>query len=40
VRLAKALGVELVTFEGAGHVLESERVDEIVDLMVRHFGGR
>jgi 3-oxoadipate enol-lactonase len=40
VRLAKALGVELVTFEGAGHVLESERVDEIVDLMVRHFADR
>lgn len=37
VRLAKALGVELVTFEGAGHVLECERVDEITDLMVRHF---
>jgi len=39
VRLAKALGVELVTFEGAGHVLECERVDEITDLMVRHFAG-
>ncbi len=37
VRLAKALGVELVTFEGAGHVLECERVDEITDLMKRHF---
>lgn len=37
VRLAKALGVELVTFEGAGHVLECERVDEITTLMVRHF---
>lgn len=37
VRLAKALGVELVTFEGAGHVLECERVDEITELMVRHF---
>jgi len=37
VRLAKALGVELVTFEGAGHVLESERVDEISQLMVRQF---
>ena len=40
VRLAKALGVELVTFEGAGHVLECERVDEITDLMVRTFAGR
>lgn len=39
VRLAAALGVELVTFEGAGHVLESERVDEIAALMVRHFSG-
>ena len=37
VRLAKALGVELVTFEGAGHVLECERVEEIADLMVHHF---
>lgn len=34
VRLAKALGVELVTFEGAGHVLECERVPEIVDLIL------
>jgi pimeloyl-ACP methyl ester carboxylesterase len=40
VRLAKALGVELVTFEGAGHVLECERVDELADLMVRTFSGR
>lgn len=37
VRLAKALGVELVTFEGAGHVLECERVEGIVDLLRRHF---
>ncbi|HUP84040.1 MAG TPA: alpha/beta hydrolase [Acidimicrobiales bacterium] len=37
VRLAKALGVELVTFEGAGHVLECERVLEITELMKRHF---
>ncbi|MDQ3107092.1 MAG: alpha/beta hydrolase, partial [Actinomycetota bacterium] len=37
VRLAKALGVELVTFEGAGHVLECERVAELTDLMKRHF---
>lgn len=40
VRLAKALGVELVTFEGAGHVLECERVEAIVDLMRRHFVNR
>ena len=39
VRLAKALGVELVTFEGAGHVLESERVESIVELMRCHFEG-
>lgn len=39
VRLAKALGVELVTFEGAGHVLECERVLEIAELMKRHFEG-
>jgi pimeloyl-ACP methyl ester carboxylesterase len=38
VNLAKKLGVELVTYEGAGHVLESERVDEVVDLMRRVFG--
>lgn len=37
VRLAKALGVELVTFEGAGHVLECERVQDVVELMRRHF---
>jgi len=37
VALAKTLGVELVTFEGAGHVLECERVTEISDLMKRHF---
>lgn len=37
VRLAKALGVELVTFEGAGHVLECERVLEMAELMKRHF---
>jgi 3-oxoadipate enol-lactonase len=40
VALAKALGVELVTFEGAGHVLECERVEDIVDLMRRHFADR
>ena len=37
VQLAKALGVELVTFDGAGHVLECERVLEIAELMKRHF---
>jgi 3-oxoadipate enol-lactonase len=37
VRLAKQLGVELVTYEGAGHVLEVERVLEITELMKRHF---
>ena len=40
VQLAKALGVELVTFEGAGHVLECERVLEITELMKRHFESR
>ena len=40
VRLAKALGVELVTFEGAGHVLECERVVDIVDLLRRPFADR
>ena len=39
VRLAKALGVELVTFDGAGHVLECERVEAMVDLLRRHFAG-
>ena len=37
VALAKSLGVELVTFEGAGHVLECERVLPIVELMRAHF---
>jgi 3-oxoadipate enol-lactonase len=37
VALAKALGVELVTYEGAGHVLECERVLELTELMKRHF---
>jgi 3-oxoadipate enol-lactonase len=40
VRLAKALGVELVTYEGAGHVLECERVVELAELMRRHFADR
>ena len=33
VNLADKLGVELVTYEGAGHVLESERADEVAALM-------
>lgn len=37
VQLAKQLGVELVTYDGAGHVLECERVLEIVELMKGHF---
>lgn len=37
VNLARKLGIDLVTYEGAGHVLESERVDEVVDLMRRTF---
>jgi pimeloyl-ACP methyl ester carboxylesterase len=37
VNLAKKLGVELVTYEGSGHVLESERVDDVVALMRRVF---
>jgi pimeloyl-ACP methyl ester carboxylesterase len=40
VQLAKALGVELVTFEGAGHVLECERVLELAELMKRVFSVR
>ncbi|HEV7887290.1 MAG TPA: alpha/beta hydrolase [Acidimicrobiales bacterium] len=37
VRLAKKLGVELVTFEGAGHALEFERPAEVAALLARHF---
>ena len=37
VRLAKRLGVELVTYEDAGHVLECERPREIAELMRSHF---
>ncbi|HEX7166100.1 MAG TPA: alpha/beta hydrolase [Acidimicrobiales bacterium] len=37
VLLAKRLGVELVTYEGAGHVLECERPAEMADLMRSHF---
>jgi 3-oxoadipate enol-lactonase len=37
VNLARKLGVELVTYEGAGHVLESERADEVAELMRLHF---
>ncbi|MGI8793600.1 MAG: alpha/beta fold hydrolase [Acidimicrobiales bacterium] len=40
VNLAKHLGVELVTYPGAGHVLESERATEVADLMRRHFTAR
>lgn len=38
VNLARRLGVDLVTYEGAGHVLESERADEVAQLMRAHFG--
>ena len=37
VNLAEKLGVALVTYEGAGHVLESERADEVADLMRQVF---
>lgn len=37
VRLAKKLGCELVTLEGAGHALEFERTAEVIDLLDRHF---
>ena len=37
VRLAKRLGVELVTWEGAGHVVDCERPAEIAELAKRHF---
>lgn len=37
VRLAKRLGCELVTYEGAGHALEFERPDEVADLLRRQF---
>ena len=37
VNLARKLGVDLVTYDGAGHVLESERADEVAQLMRRHF---
>jgi pimeloyl-ACP methyl ester carboxylesterase len=37
VRLAKKLGCELVTLEGAGHALEFERPVEVADLLDRHF---
>jgi len=38
VRLAKKLGVELVTMEGAGHALEFERPADVADVLDRHFG--
>lgn len=34
VRLAKKLGCELVTLEGAGHALEFERPDEVTRLLL------
>lgn len=37
VRLAKRLGCELVTFEGAGHGLEFERPTEVAELLAKHF---
>jgi pimeloyl-ACP methyl ester carboxylesterase len=37
VNLARRLGADLVTYEGSGHVLESERADEVADLMRRTF---
>jgi pimeloyl-ACP methyl ester carboxylesterase len=37
VRLAKKLGCELVTLEGAGHGLEFERPDEVAALLLKHF---
>ena len=37
VRVAELVGSELVTYEGAGHVLESERADEVAGLMASHF---
>jgi 3-oxoadipate enol-lactonase len=37
VRLAKHLGVELVTYESVGHVLECEVPDQMAALMRRHF---
>ena len=37
VRLAERLGVDLVTYDGAGHVLESEREADVADLMRTHF---
>jgi 3-oxoadipate enol-lactonase len=37
VRLARKLGVELVTYEGAGHMIECERPAEMVADMRRHF---
>lgn len=40
VRLAKRLGVELVTYEGSGHVLECELPDRMADLMRSHFWGQ
>lgn len=36
VRLAKRLGCELVTYDGAGHALEFERPDEVASLIAEH----
>jgi 3-oxoadipate enol-lactonase len=40
VRLAKKLGTELITFEGAGHALEFERPAEVADILAAHFARR
>jgi len=37
VNLAQKLGLDLITYDGAGHVLESERADEVTALMRAHF---
>ncbi|HUQ39380.1 MAG TPA: alpha/beta hydrolase [Acidimicrobiales bacterium] len=37
VRLAARLGLELITYEGAGHLLESERAEEVTELLRTHF---
>ena len=39
VRLAKRLGCELVTLEGAGHGLEFERAAEVAAILADRFGG-
>jgi 3-oxoadipate enol-lactonase len=37
VQLADKLGVELITYPGSGHVLESERATEVAELLRSHF---